>query len=160
MMNQYIIYTCCDTGKKPVSLHVGTQMTVSDAMATYSFCHRSHLSTTCRIDISDMIIIYLNWEAPENVTSFPVREHSVHGCYLGFAVHCGIFFLGSTLSQIGRILRLRGFCVWILKMADSVISALTNQLGSWLRHTLKCWQECTLTSAHAPFSRTLSQAGL
>lgn len=59
-----------------------------------------------------------------NVTLFPVREHSERRCSLEFAMHCGIF-QGANVP-----VHWKDFAIEILKMADSLISALTTEQGS------------------------------
>ncbi len=60
-----------------------------------------------------------------NVTLFPVREHSERRCSLEFVMHCGIF-QGANIP-----VHWNDFVIeTALKMADSLISALTTEQGS------------------------------
>ncbi len=60
-----------------------------------------------------------------NVMLFPVREHSERRCSLVFAVHCGIF-QGANVP-----VHRKDFAIeTALKLADSLISALTTEQGS------------------------------
>ncbi len=67
----------------------------------------------------------------KNVTLFLVREHSERRCFLVFAVHCGIF-QGANVPVLWKDFVIET----ALKMADSLISVLTAEQGSWLRRTL------------------------
>ncbi len=60
-----------------------------------------------------------------SVTLFPVREHSERRCSLDFAVQCGIF-QGANIP-----VHWKDFAIeTALKMADSLISALTTEQGA------------------------------
>ncbi len=60
-----------------------------------------------------------------SVTLFPVREHSEHRCSLEFMMHCGIF-QGANVP-----VHWKDFAIeTALKMADSLIGALTTEQGS------------------------------
>ncbi len=57
-----------------------------------------------------------------NVTLFPLREHSERRCFLVFAVHCGIL-QGASIPVYWKDSVIKP----ALKMADSLISALTTE---------------------------------
>ncbi len=85
-----------------------------------------------------------------NFTLFPVRGHSERRCSLVFAVNCGTF-QGANVPVHWKDFTIET----ALKMADSLINALTTEQGSRLRRTPSLVQVCYVSHRRiSPFAES------